>query len=52
MKRWPVVRHCRYFWHKRRVERFAYAWYQCGIGMGYPNPSDLHWLQLIWEGKA
>lgn len=52
MKRWPVVRHVRYFWLAYRVDRWARMWGQAGVGLGYPNPGDLHHLDLIWKGKA
>lgn len=52
MKRWPLIRHVRFWWHSYRVHRWAYMWGQAGVGLGWPNPSDLRWLQDIWEGKA
>lgn len=52
MKRWPIIRHVRYWWLRYRVERWAYTWYMGGVGLGYPNPSDLKWLEDIWKGKA
>lgn len=52
MKRLPLIRHVRFWWHSYRVHRWAYMWGQAGIGLGWPNQSDLRWLQDIWEGKA
>lgn len=52
MKRWPVIRHVRYFWYRRQVHRWARAWAQLGIGLGHPNQSDLDHLAAIWRGKA
>ena len=50
--RWPVIRHIRYFWGSYRVHRWAAAWYGAGIGLGYPNPSDLAYLEAVWRGEA
>lgn len=52
MKRWPIIRHIRFFWFQYRVFRWARMWYEGGIGLGSPNPSDLYWLEEIWKGKA
>lgn len=52
MKRWPIIRHIRYWWGVYRVNRWARMWGQVGIGLGYANPSDLQVLDNIWRGKA
>ena len=52
MKRRPVIRHLRYYWHRWRVYRWARTWARLGIGLGWPNQSDLDHLKAIWEGKA
>ena len=52
MKRWPVIRHLRYFWLRRQVYAWARMWADMGIGLGGPNASDLAHLQDIWTGKA
>lgn len=52
MKRWPVIRHIRFWYLSWRVHRHAAAWAQCGIGVGGPNPADLDHLAAIWYGKA
>lgn len=52
MKRWPIIRHVRYWWLSYRVHRWAIDCFHLGLGLGHPNPSDLRMLELIWEGKA
>lgn len=52
MKRWPIIRHVRCIWLLYRVERWAWQWVRMGIGLGYPNESDIEHLRLIWKGKA
>jgi hypothetical protein len=52
MKRWPLIRHVRYWWLAYRVHRWAWKWGQLGVGLGVPNEADQRWLDEIWEGKA
>ena len=52
MKRWPIIRHIRYFVLRYRVERWAWECGRIGFGMGYPNASDLAHLDDIWAGRA
>lgn len=52
MKRWPIIRHVRYYWLAFRVHMWAMKWASMGIGLGWPNQYDLDRLQEIWEGKA
>jgi hypothetical protein len=51
-KRWPVIRHVRYWFLAYRVQKWAWTWGQMGIGLGYPNPSDVKQLDDIWAGRA
>jgi hypothetical protein len=51
MKRWPVIRHIRYWLASYRVHRWAQLWGQGGVGLGWPNPSDLAHLDRIWTGR-
>ena len=51
MKRWPVIRHVRYFWLAWQVSRWARAWGQAGIGLGVPNQADVAHLEAIWRGE-
>jgi hypothetical protein len=51
IKRWPLIRHVRYFYHAWRLYRWARAWNSIGIGIG-PNPADIDHLEAIWRGKA
>lgn len=51
MKRWRVIRHIRFWIMYRRVARWARAWGEVGIGLGYINPSDEAHLKDIWDGK-
>jgi hypothetical protein len=50
MKRFPIIRHLRWFYLTRRVHLHARRWAQLGIGLGYPNESDLQYLDAIWRG--
>jgi hypothetical protein len=52
MKRWPVIRHVRYWWLNYRVHMWAWNWGRMGIGLGWPNDYDLKVLRDIWDGKA
>lgn len=52
MKRWPIIRHIRWFWLRYRVERWAWYCGQMGLGLGHPNPSDIAYLNDIWAGRA
>ena len=52
MKRWVVLRHIRYLWHRYHCYRFAQACAALGLGLGIPNEADLRTLDAIWEGKA
>jgi len=51
-KRWPVVRHVRYYYLRYKVYEAARWWYMFGIGMGQPNPADLKHLEAIRKGEA
>lgn len=51
MKRWPVIRHLRFFWYTWRVFRFAAAMGALGLGLGTPNQHDLDTLDAIWRGE-
>jgi hypothetical protein len=46
------IRHLRFVWYARRVDRWAEMWSRAGIGVGVPNESDLRWLDDIWHGRA
>jgi hypothetical protein len=52
MKRWPIIRHVRWFCLSYRVHRWAAQWGAMGIGLGHPNESDLKTLNDIWRGEA
>lgn len=49
MKRWPVIRHLRYCWHRSRME----AWYALWASYGYVvrAESDDDTLNAIWRGE-
>lgn len=51
MKRWPIIRHIRWAILDVKARRWARYWYNCGIGLGVPNASDLVYLQEVWDGK-
>jgi hypothetical protein len=49
LKRLPIIRHLRWYWH---TQKFLRWWY--GIGSYFwicPNPADLDFLDDIWKGK-
>lgn len=50
MKRWPIIRHIRWFIGSWLVWRHARRWGSLGIGLGVPNESDLRVLDAIWRG--
>lgn len=52
MKKWPIIRHIRYFWFRWRVYVHAAQWASIGIGLRIPNKADLEHLDAIWHGKA
>jgi len=52
MTRWWGLRHLRYWWLRRRVYRWAALWGEYGLGLGYPNPADLRYLEDVWRGRA
>lgn len=52
IKRWPIIRHIRFYYLRYRVFRYAAMWGSMGIGVGGPNPSDLEHLDRIWRGEA
>lgn len=50
MKRWPIIRHYRYFCWKFRFWRW---WWEVGQHYGAaPDPGDLKYLEAIWQGRA
>ena len=52
MKRWPIIRHIRYFYGVYQVQRWARMWGGAGIGLGFPNPADVDYLNKIWKGEV
>ena len=52
MKRWPVIRHIRFFYLRFRVRQWAWTCGCMGLGSGRPNPADLKQLERIWKGEA
>lgn len=50
MKRWPVIRHIRYW---VLSIKFALWWGRAGRHLGaFPNPNDIEYLNAVWRGKA
>lgn len=52
MKKLWGVRHVRWLWLSYRVHSFAQQCASVGLGLGFPNDSDLRVLDMIWKGKA
>jgi hypothetical protein len=50
MKRWPIIRHIRYFILKYRVERHYDMWLQLGY-MPVHSQADYDLLDAIWRGE-
>ena len=50
MKRLFGIRHIRYFYLHYRALRWARKWGDMGLGLGYPNESDLKYLDAVWRG--
>ncbi len=48
MRRWPIIRHVRYFYLRTR---FIMWWNQCQGMFFAPNPSDLEYLEKVWRGE-
>ncbi len=49
MKRWPVIRHIRYFYHARRLNRW---WNEIGSHFWLAvNEQDIQFLEDVWDGK-
>ncbi len=46
------IRHMRWLWLSWRVHRFAQQCAELGLGMGYPNASDLNYLDAVWRGAT
>lgn len=50
MKRWPIIRHVRYFWLRRRMNQHYDMWSQLGY-LPVNVERDYAILDRIWEGK-
>jgi hypothetical protein len=49
MKRWPIIRHVRYFYLSWCFWRW---WRNFGGLLGaVPNERDLNYLESVWKGK-
>jgi hypothetical protein len=51
MKRLWGIRHVRWLWLNYRVWKWANDCAKMGLGLGYPNDSDLKVLDAIWAGE-
>jgi hypothetical protein len=51
VKRLWGIRHVRWLYLTWRVHRFAAMCGSFGLGLGYPNESDLRRLDMIWRGE-
>lgn len=51
LKRLPIIRHVRYFWHAFWFSRFLRQCQRSGLGW-FPQESDVQHLQDIWDGRA
>jgi hypothetical protein len=51
IKRWPIIRHVRFYWSVYRAEKFVRECYKHGLGMGVLNRHDVRVLEMIWRGE-
>lgn len=51
MKRLPIIRHVRYFWYSFWLSCWVAYYQRVGLGF-FAQPSDLKFIQDVWEGKA
>lgn len=51
MKRWPIIRHIRWYCQLRRVRKWYIMWADMGYHSGNMS-SDERVLDAIWSGKA
>lgn len=50
MKRWPIIRHARWFWYSHRFWRW---WDRTGRYLGvFPNARDTQFLHDVLNGKS
>ncbi len=47
LRRLPLIRHIRYFYHTYHLARHNRTWFDLGY---FPNPRDRIVLQKIWDG--
>jgi hypothetical protein len=52
MNRWFLIRHVRWAWLSYRVHAWARQCAIMGLGLGYPNESDIKMLDKIWKDEA
>ena len=52
MTRWWGIRHLRWMYYSYRVHSHSRMWAKAGVGWGFPNESDLVWLDRIRRGDA
>jgi len=45
------IRHVRWFYLSYRVHKWARECASVGLGLGYPNESDMHTLDAVWRGE-
>jgi hypothetical protein len=51
MKRWPVIRHIRYWILRYRLSRWIDFCQRHGLGL-VPQESDVRYLLDVWDGKV
>lgn len=50
MKTWPIIRHIRYFYYVRQVNRHYEMWSSLGY-LPVNAQSDIEYLNAIWRGE-
>lgn len=51
MKKWPIIRHIRYFYWCYKLQKHVNMCSKLGIG-SYAHENDLLVLKAIWDGEA
>lgn len=52
MKKLPIIRHIRAMYLSYKLDRWVLQMYIIGLGMGYPNESDLRYIKAVWDGEV
>jgi hypothetical protein len=51
MKRWPIIRHIRYFYWTRQADKWFLTWHEDGYYYPVHQHLDQEYLDEIWRGE-